>query len=451
MCSKMPSALELLIPEDNPTTTEYIVGDASDKKALLRAMEGVEVAFYLIHSLGSISEFTTWDRELAAQFGQCASRSGIKRIIYLGGLGANFDEELSPHLKSRHEVGNVLRANADGVQVIEFRASIVLGAGSVSFEMIRSLVDRLPIMLIPKWVSTLAQPIGIDDLLQYLVRAIDFPLEHNPIFEIGGKDQVSYKGLMQEYARQKSLKRWMVPVPLLTPWLSSLWLALITPLYARVGRKLIESAICPTVVRDPLASYLFHISPIGFKEAMRCALESTPISRWNDSLSAAYIPEKWDKAHFGERFVNENSAVVNTTIEKAFAPIRCIGGKSGYYGCHWMWRLRGLLDLFMGGVGMRRGRRDREKLQKGDVVDFWRVEEYHLNSYLKLSAELKIPGRAWLEFQVEPCEEGCKIIQRASFDPAGAKGIIYWYLLYPFHQLVFACMLKGIIKRIGGK
>lgn len=435
------------IPDDKPDSTQYIVGDASDKKILLKALEGVDVAFYLVHSLGASGE---WACQLAAQFAQCASNRHVKRVIYLGCLGGNYDEELSPHLKLRHEIGNILRANADKMQVIEFRASIVLGAGSVSFEMIRTLVDRLPIMITPKWVNTPAQPISIDNLLSYLYKSIEFPLENNPIFEIGGKEQVSYGDLIKEYAAQKGLKRWIINAPVLAPWLSSMWLGLVTPIYARVGRKLVESACCPTVVHDPLASSLFHIPCISPKEAIQKTIEnSIAESRWNDSISCAYSPKCWEEIQFGERFVDERTATVQASLERAFQPICQLGcNKKCYYSLNWVWWLRGSLDLLLGGVGMRRGRRDFDKLQKGDVIDFWRVETYKPNHYLKLACELKMPGRSWLEFQVDPCKEGSRITQRLLFDPAGVVGIIYWYFLYPARYFVFTRMLRAITKSI---
>lgn len=441
---------ESAIPDKIPSQTRYVIGDASNQKALIEAMDGVEVAFYLIHSMGSKLDFSDMDRRIAVQFAQTASHCGVKRIIYLGGLGSNYDE-LSPHLKSRHEVGEILRSNAEGVQVIELRASIVLGSGSLSFEMIRALVEKLPIMITPRWVRMQTQPIGIEDLLQYLVKSIDIDVEGNPVFEIGGKDRVTYQDLMLEYARERGLKRWIIPVPVLTPRLSSLWLGLVTPLYARVGKKLVESASCPTIVRDPLATHLFNIPPMSVKEAIDHALANEnrpyPETRWNDALSSSLSRSDEPQNNYGCRIVDTHEAIVKALPAITFRAISQIGGSRGYYGTDGLFWLRGVLDLIVGGVGLRRGRRDPENLHRGDVVDFWRVEEMIPNTYLKLSAEMKLPGRAWLEFRVVPHEKGSKIIQNAIFDPLGTAGVLYWYLLLPFHQFVFSRMLKGIARR----
>lgn len=264
---------EFLIPWVAPGT-EVVAGDVSDRDSVSSAMADREVAYYLIHAMGSAGAFESQDRHAAEQFAEAATRTGLRRIIYLGGLGDS-NQPLSPHLRSRQEVGEILRRS--GAQVIEFRASIVIGSGSLSFELVRALVERLPIMVTPRWVSVPAQPIAIDDVLAYLVAAMEEPISGNPIVEIGGPDQVSYGGLMREYARQRGLWRLMVPVPVLTPWLSSLWLALVTPVYARVGRRLIESIKYPTVVRDGRARQLFpSIQPVSVREAMASALRPQP-------------------------------------------------------------------------------------------------------------------------------------------------------------------------------
>lgn len=441
-----------VIPDHPQESDRYVVGDAEDKRTLMEALKDVDVAFFLIHSMGADSDFSEKDRLIARNFAETASKLGVKRIIYLGGLGSPSDQ-LSQHLLSRHEVGEILRLNAEGVQVLEFRASIVIGSGSLSFEMVRALTEKLPVMITPKWVYTEAQPIGIDDLLNYLVKSITIEVEGNLILEIGGKDRVSYGGLMKEYAKQRGLKCIMISVPVLTPRLSSLWLGLVTPLYARVGKKLIESAICPTVVHDPLATHLFKIKPMGYQEAIHLAIQNegnqNPVSRWNESFSSHSDELKEDALdRFGGRIFDTRELVVPYPPEVVFQPIIQMGGSKGYYAYNFLWRLRGFLDLLVGGVGFRRGRRDQEKLSPGDVVDFWRVEEVKPPNLLRLKAEMKLPGRAWLEFYVEPCKEGSKITQRAVFDPIGVLGIAYWYLLYPFHHFVFNGMLNGIIKQV---
>jgi uncharacterized protein YbjT (DUF2867 family) len=428
------------------SSVEVAGGDVSDKHSLKQAMRGVHAAYYFVHSMGASAGFEELDRRAARNFGEAARDAGVKRIIYLGGLGES-KEDLSPHLRSRHEVGDILRES--GVEVIEFRASIIIGSGSLSFEMIRALVERLPVMITPRWVSVLAQPLAIGDLLEYLVAAIHIPVDGNRIFEIGGSDQVSYGELMREYARQRGLRRIMISVPVLTPRLSSLWLGLITPLYARVGRSLIDSMRHPTIVRDKISLQAFDIRPKGVREAIESALKNEDKefaeTRWSDALSWVESRGDWGGVRFGARLVDLRVAHVEVPAEIAFKVISRIGGAKGWYYGNWLWRVRGFLDLLVGGVGMRRGRRDPRSLRVGDVLDFWRVEAFEHNVRLRLAAEMKVPGRAWLEFEVEGDETNSTIKQTAIFDPVGLWGLAYWYILYPVHELVFRGMLKGIV------
>jgi len=426
--------------------TEVARGDVLRPETLESALEGMDAAYYLIHSMGSRCDFEAEELAGARNFGEAARRSGLRRIIYLGGLGHGSD--LSPHLRSRHEVGRVLRES--GVPVIEFRASIVLGAGSLSFEMIRALVERLPVMITPRWVELEAQPIAVDDLVAYLIAALDLPLEESRVFEIGGADRVSYGGLMREYARQRGLRRVMMRVPFLTPGLSSLWLGLVTPLYARVGRKLIESIKHPSVVRDDAALEVFSVRPLGMREAIARAIEEDERqivqSRWFDAPYSEEQGRRWAGVRVRNRFVDSRTRVVDVSAEQAFAAIRRIGGNTGWYAYDWLWRLRGFLDLLVGGVGMRRGRPLPEELRVGDALDFWRVEAYEPDRRLLLHAEIKLPGRAWLEFEVEPREGGATIRQTAVFEPLGLLGLAYWYLLYPLHDVIFRGMLRNIAR-----
>jgi len=426
--------------------TEVVVGDVLEPQTLGPAFAGVENAYYLIHSMGSGLDFEELDRAAARNFGEAARRAGMRRIIYLGGLGHGRD--LSPHLRSRHEVGDVLRES--GVPVLELRASIVLGSGSLSFEMIRALVERLPVMITPRWVEVEAQPIAVDDLLSYLVAALDVPFEESRVFEIGGAERVSYGDLMREYARQRGLRRAMIRVPFLTPRLSSLWLGLVTPLYARVGRKLIESIKHPTVVRDPSALVAFPVRPRGMREAITAAIRSEEReiaeSRWYDAFSSGGEGRTWAGVRFGNRFVDSRTRTVDVGPRQAFATILRIGGKTGWYAYDWLSRLRGLLDLPVGGVGVRRGRPVPDELRVGDALDFWRVEACEPGRLLRLAAEMRLPGRAWLEFEVEPREGGAAIRQTALFDPVGLAGLACWYLLYPLHRAVLAGMLKNIAR-----
>lgn len=427
------------------SSTEVVAGDVLDADSLQQALGDVHTAYYLVHSMGTAHGFEETDRRAAERFGAAARAQGVQRIIYLGGLGDS-SAELSSHLRSRQEVGEILRRS--GVPAIEFRASIVVGSGSLSFEMIRALVERLPVMITPRWVNIRAQPIAIQDVLQYLRAALDLPAGKSAVYEIGGPDQVTYGELMREYARQRRLRRLMISVPVLTPRLSSLWLGLVTPLYARVGRKLIDSIRHPTVVRDDTALRVFPVKPIGASEAITNALRNEDRecaeTRWSDALSSAGPPHRWGGVRFGNRLIDSRTIRVAAPAEAAFAPIERIGGATGWYYGNILWQIRGWMDLLIGGVGMRRGRRDPEHLQAGDVLDCWRVEAFAAERKLRLAAEMKMPGRAWLEFEVAGEAEGSIIRQTAIFDPVGLWGLIYWYLVYPLHQLVFAGMLRGI-------
>lgn len=439
--ARNPASLESKVPAG----IEVVQGDVLDAASLRPALQGIDTAYYLVHSMGSTGKFEEQDRTGAQNFGAAALAEGVKKIVYLGGLGEDGDE-LSAHISSRQEVGEILRAS--GVPVVELRASIVIGSGSLSFEMIRSLVERLPVMITPKWVTTLAQPIAISDVVEYLMAVAERPFRQSKIYEIGGPDVVSYGDLMHEYARQRGLKRYMIPVPFLSPRLSSLWLALITPLYARVGRKLIDSLRCPTVVKNSDALHDFLLKPKGVTEAIRAALKKEDrefaLTRWSDALSSAGEPKQWGGVRFGQRLVDSRTLHVDFPPEKAFAPIARLGGETGWYFANWLWWLRGYLDLLAGGVGMRRGRVHPHEVRVGDALDFWRVEAYVPNRKLRLSAEMKLPGRAWLEFEVLAEGTGSVIRQTAIFDPIGLFGLAYWYLVYPLHQIIFRGMLRSI-------
>jgi len=421
-----------------------------NRGSLTVALEGAKAAYYLVHSMGARGDFEENDRRAAANFAAAARENGIRRIIYLGGLG-DPAQQLSPHLRSRHEVGEILRSS--GAQVLEFRASIIIGSGSLSFELIRALVERLPVMICPRWVFTRAQPIAVEDVLDYLLAALDLDEDCSRVFEIGGPDRVSYGDIMREYARQRGLRRLMISVPVLTPHLSSLWLGLVTPVYARVGRKLIEGVRNPTLVKDPSALDAFSIRPRYLRDAIRRALvnedRECAETRWSDAMSSGGDVPKWGGKRFGSRIVDSRVADVDAPASVAFAPIQRIGGQTGWYYGNWLWRIRGLLDLLVGGVGMRRGRRDPVDLRVGDALDFWRVEAFEPERRLRLAAEMRLPGRAWLEFEVSVREGKSRIRQTAIFDPVGLLGLAYWYALYPLHQLVFANMLKGIARAAG--
>ena len=426
---------------------EIAIGNALDIDSLEQALAGIETAYYLIHSMGDNEDFEKTDRRAAENFAQACSNQNVKRIVYLGGLGDPSDE-LSKHLRSRQEIGDILRTST--ASVVEFQASIIIGSGSLSFEMIRALVERLPVMICPKWVRVSAQPISIEDVLEYLVEVLDHPTENSELYEIGGPEQVSYGEIMQRYSKQRKLSRLMVPVPLLTPYLSSLWLGLVTPLYSRVGRKLVDSLRNSTLVSDNKAREAFSIEPRSVNESIARALvyedKEFAETRWSDAFSAGGEQRSWGGVRFGSRLVDSRTRTVDLTAEQAFTPIRRIGGKTGWYYGNWLWKIRGFMDLLVGGVGVRRGRRDPNHVKVGDTLDFWRVEQIEENRILRLAAEMKVPGRAWLEFEVTENDGVTTVRQTAIFDPVGLFGIVYWYSLFPLHEFVFHGMLRNICK-----
>ena len=424
--------------------TEIVPGDVLEPEGLHEAFAGVTAAYYLVHSMAASGPFAGADRRGAENFAAAARESRVRRIVYLGGLGA--EDGVSTHLESRHEVGRILRES--GVPTIEFRASVVVGSGSISFEIVRALVDRSPVLLIPRWVVSQTQPIAVEDVLDYLVAALDLELEDSRLFEIGGPDRVAYADLMREYARQAGLRRAVIRVPLATPRISGLWLSVMTPVYSSIGRALIESLRNDTLVRDGSALELFPIRPRGFREAIARALANEDRefaeTRWSDALSA-HRGRNWGGVTFGRRAVASRTIRVAAPPERTFAPIQRIGGKTGWYYANAFWRMRGLVDKLVGGVGLRRGRRDPVRLAVGDTLDFWRVEAYEQNRLLRLSAEMKTPGRIWLQFEVDGDQAGSMLRLTAIFDPHGLAGRAYWYALYPIHYLIF----EGMLRRIG--
>jgi uncharacterized protein YbjT (DUF2867 family) len=427
-----------------------VEGDLLRPETLGPALEGIHTAYYLVHSMASGGSFESIDRQAAINFSQAAREAGVSRIIYLGGLGRG--DTLSPHLASRQEVGVILRAS--GIPCVELRASIVIGSGSLSFEMVRAIVEKLPVLIAPRWVRMPAQPIAIEDLIAYLVESLDVSVEGQRIFEIGGADQVSYLDLMKEYARQRSLKRIMLTVPVLTPGLSSLWLGLVTPVYARVGRKLIDSVRHATIVEGGAAVKSFKVRPRGIQAAISRALQNEDqqfaVTRWSDALSSFGEEKSWAGRKLGSRIVDSRSVRVPHEAAVAYDPVSRLGGKRGWYYGNFLWRLRGFIDLLMGGPGMRRGRRDPVHLRVGDTLDFWRVEEVVEGRVLRLAAEMKVPGRAWLQFDLEPAGPDETIIrQTAIFEPLGLFGLLYWYGLYPLHKLVFRGMLTNLTRAMG--
>lgn len=428
--------------------TEVVYGDLLDFTSLEKAMRDVDTAYFLVHSPGMGSDNEERDRLAAANFGRAALQAGVRQIIFLGCL-ANGDN-LSPHQANRHEVGKILHHS--GVPTIEFRASIVIGSGSLSFEMVRALVEKLPVMATPAWMCSMIQPIAIEDTLQYLMQALYRSEPENAVYEIGGKDITSYEGIMREYGRQRGLRRLIIPVPVLGPRLSGLWLALTTPLYYAVGRQLIESALNDSVVTERKALEVFSIRPRTLSEAIMRALANEDrefaATHWSDALEGRSLSRKWGGVHFGPRRVVSYSRFLEYPPEEIFARIQCVGGQHGWYAYNWLWRLRGAIDRLIGGVGIRRGRRAPCDIRLGDAIDFWRVERFEPDRMLLLSAEMKMPGRAWLHFEVWPHQSGSEARMTAIFDPVGVWGRIYWFMVYPFHFLVFNGMFQGIVRAV---
>ena len=404
-------------------STEVVQGDCQDPDSIDRALAGIESAYYLVHSMAAGPEFADLDRRAARNFGEAARRAGVRRIVYLGGL-SDEDASGSAHLQSRAETGAILRAS--GVPVTEFRASIVIGAGSLSFEMISALVERLPVMVCPRWVDTLTQPIAVDDVLAYLEGALRLPPDRNRIVEIGGSEAVSYGTIMREYARLRGLRRALIPVPVLTPHLSGLWLSLVTPAQARIGRALVEGLRTSTIVRNKSAD--IYVAPTPLAAALAAAIEDGTRARLK---------------------TDSRTVTVAVPPERAFAPIRRIGGTTGWYFGDLLWRARGWLDAMTGGVGMSRGRCHADRCAVGDAIDGWTVEAFEQDRRLRLSADMRLPGRGWLEFEVVPLDGGARslIRQTATFDPRGLLGRAYWYAILPLHELIFRGMLHRIARR----
>ncbi len=416
---------------------------------LKQAMQDVDYAYYLIHSMGSGINFHERDLIAAQNFSQAAGKAKVKRIIYLGGLG-DPETDLSQHLRSRQETGKVL--SQAGVPVTEFRAGVIVGSGSLSFEMIRYLTERLPIMICPRWVFTRIQPIGIQDILSYLVDCLQFPETAGQIIEVGGEDIVTYGQMMLGYARARQLKRYLIPVPVLTPRLSSYWIHWMTPIPASIARPLIEGLKNEVIVRDNIARTLFpHLNPAGYQETVAKALETLTTGKvetvWSDALASSQgdIPPVFLTEQQG-MIIERREQIVNAPSEKVFRTFSGLGGERGWLMLNSAWRLRGILDRMLGGVGFRRGRRHPDEIRVGDAIDFWRVETVQSGRLMRLRAEMKVPGRAWLQFETLPvAEQQSRLIQTAYFAPKGLSGLLYWYLLYPVHALIFA----GMVKKIG--
>lgn len=427
---------------------EIVRGDVLDAESLTRAAAGCTVMYYLVHSMAAgEGEFEERDRAGARNAVNAATHAGIGRMIYLGGLG-DASRELSPHLRSRNEVGAILRSGP--VPVTEFRAAMIIGSGSASFEMMHALVNRLPVMTAPRWVTTRSQPIAIRDVLRYLVDCLALPAIRGRVIDIGGPDVLTYREMMLRFAGHLGLRRWIVVVPVLTPRLSSLWVNLVTPIPSAIARPLIEGLKSEMLCENDDALRLFPFVPMPFDEAVRSALrkvrEHGVETRWSDA-DAASAPAGEDERRWQE-LADRRERVVRAPAATVYRTFAAIGGTHGWYYADVLWELRGLMDRLAGGAGTRRGRRHPEELVAGEALDFWRVEAVEPGRRILLRAEMKVPGRAWLEFVAEPAEGGgSRFIQTARFYPRGLAGLLYWYAIAPLHALVFAGMAREIARR----
>lgn len=426
-----------------------IEGDLADPGAVETALRGADAAYYLVHSMGHTDEFRQRDRDLAVAFGDAASRAGVGRMIYLGGLG-DPERVRSAHLLSRHEVGGAL--GVAGVPVVELRAAIIVGSGSASFEMLRHLTERVPVMIAPRWIETRCQPIGVRSVLDYLIEVLE---RRSPpgVYEIGGPDVLTYREMILAYARLRGLRRavWSLPVP--HPEWSSRFLALATPIPERIARPLVESLQHDMVVRDDRARRELSVAPMGFHDALTLALARLASDEvettWASSLASARdddLPHRELAEHEG-MFLERHQLATSAPPARVFGSICALGGDDGWPAGNWLWQLRGAVDRWTGGVGMRRGRRHPRHLLVGEPLDFWRVEALEPEHLLRLHAEMRLPGRAWLQFEVLADGDGARVEQTAFFEPHGLLGHLYWFGLLPFHRFIFPGLVRAICAR----
>jgi uncharacterized protein YbjT (DUF2867 family) len=445
---------EHLASVDWARSVEVVAGDALDAASLAPAMEGVSVVYYLVHSIGSGTDFEAADRRAAKNTAAAAAAAGVERIIYLGGLVPR-GEPASPHLASRAEVGDIFLRGE--VPAVVLGAGVIIGSGSASFEMLRYLTERLPVMVTPRWVRSLVQPIAVRDVLAYLEGALNLPADTNRRYDIAGPDVLSYGEMMQRYARVAGLtRRVIIPVPLLSPWLSSQWVNIVTPVPKAIAQPLIESLRNNVVAHEHDLAELIPLELISFDEAVALALErvrnAEVRTRWSGASwpGAPSDPMPTDPEWSGGTvYRDERSIAISASVEDVWRVVEGIGGDRGWYSFPLAWAVRGLFDRLVGGVGLRRGRRDPDRLVVGDVVDFWRVEAIERPVLLRLRAEMKLPGEAWLEFSIDDEGHGPPVLhQRALFIPHGLAGQLYWWAISPFHNVVFGSMIANLASAV---
>ena len=427
--------------------TEIFEGTTFSPASMEDALQGVHTAFYLIHSMGAEQDFCALDAESAENFRTACIKSGVKRIIYLGGLGNR--DSASSHLMSRIETGEILSAQPEKIQTLWFRAGVIVGSGSASFEIIRNLCQKLPIMLTPSWVRTKTEAIGMEDVLSYLHQAIDLPYEQDLVVDIGS-GQITFQEMMSQASEAMGLKRALIPVPVLSPRLSSYWLLLFTPVPYKIASSLVEGLKSETIrENDHAETYFPTIRPRSYRDSVAHAVfelkQNQILSRWCDSSASGTcdIRDFDDPAGAVLRDVRVVKFPEDTTASQVFQQVCALGGVNGWFRYTYLWRLRGLLDKLFGGYGLSRGRRDSRELRIGDALDFWKVVDIRNQKRLLLYAQMKLPGQAWLEFDIQPGS----LVQTAHFIPRGLLGRLYWYSVLPFHHLVFSNLAQTLVSR----
>jgi len=425
---------------------ELFEGNTLDRDSIQQGLEGIDVAYYLIHSMGAGADFEKLDRSSAQNFLDACIANRVKRIIYLGGLGKK--DTASKHLRSRLETGEILSSRPDRIQCVWFRAGIIIGSGSASFEIIRHLVQKLPVMTTPKWVRTQTQPVGVPDVLEYLFQAKDAEIEGSVTVDIGA-EKMSFRDMLLRAAGVMGLKRFIIPVPLLSPRLSSYWLKLMTPVPYPIAKALIQGLKSETTIQnDNARKYFPGIHPLAYEESFRGALNEIErkqvVSRWCDSSAQRTCDiegqDQLESAVYRETVSADFGAL---PAEAVFAVVESIGGDSGWFTYDWLWRLRGFIDILFAGPGLSRGRRDPNRLRIGDGLDFWKVVDLKKNKRLLLVNQMRVPGKAWLEFSIK----GSQLAVTAHYYPKGLWGRLYWFLTKPLHKLIFPDITKGIIKK----
>ncbi len=427
---------------------EVVEADALDHDSLLPALKGISTAYYLIHGLQAGKVDAERDLQAARNFASAAHQQGVKRIIYLGDL-ADPEGNLSPYLLSRRQTGQVLGQGS--VPVSEFRAGLVIGSGSALFEMIRYVAERQPVFICPQWWFSQAQPIAIQNVLDYLLAALKTPVSLNQVIEIGGASQLTYAQMLQEYSRQRGFKRWLIAFPFALPRLSAYWVHMVTPIHWQVVLPLIEGLCAESLVHNNVAMMMFpDIQPMDFQTALRQALgrllSDDVETSWSDLLVVSQGDNRPISLTTTEGMIFERRrSLLDLPPHPLFQAYTSLGGRQGWLYLNWTWQVRGWIDKLLGGVGLRRGRRHPQDIRVGESLDFWRVEAVEPDRLIRLRAEMKVPGKAWLEFQSIPQADGKTLLtQTAYFAPRGLAGFLYWYLLYPIHGFIFS----GLIKRV---